>query len=252
MKRDRRRRLPWPAVVVFAFLGACLAAQFNLQRRLESTPRVDEARAEQVLRLYNAQTAENEKLREKIAALRADVERGRSQQDVGQQLERVRSELDQTRRVAGLVPLQGPGIRVLLNDAKFPSEPDFDQSAYTVHDQDLLLVVNELWAARAEAIAINKQRAVATTEVRCSGPVIDVNQRAIAPPYEILAVGDAETLRAALEDLRGGIVDQLRNAGIDVKVIKEKNLVVPALAEAPTFRYARPGRAPDAAPAEGE
>ena len=61
---------------------------------------------------------------------------------------------------------------------------------YIIHDEDLLRVLNELCAAGAEAISINDQRIVATTEVRCAGPTVSVNNVRSAPPYVIKAIGN--------------------------------------------------------------
>ncbi|MBI2300777.1 MAG: DUF881 domain-containing protein, partial [Armatimonadetes bacterium] len=158
----------------------------------------------------------------------------------GRGLQAVSGELEAARQGAGLVAMEGPGIRMVLKDASEQPEGSPDKSAFTVHDQDLLLLVNELWSAQAEAVSVNGQRLVAGTAVRCSGPVIEVNKRPLAAPYEVLAIGDADGLKGALEGLRGGIVDQLRSAGIEVKVTKEQNLVVPAFARLPGYRYARP------------
>lgn len=251
MMRQLSRRPPWPALVVFGLLGLALAAQLNLQRELKGAPRFDEARLEQVLSLYMDQKAEAERLQRKLEELRAEVASERRLW-ADQRVEEVQRELELVRRFAGLTALAGPGLRLQLRDAQFAGDAGFDQSAYTVHDQDLLLVINELWAAGAEAISVNGQRMVVDSEVRCSGPVINVNGRSIAPPYEICAIGDAETLRAALEDLRGGIVDQLRNAGIEVRSFKEKNIIVPPLGRDPQFRYARPTVLEPAARTAGE
>ena len=45
---------------------------------------------------------------------------------------------------------------------------------YIIHDDDLLRVINELRAAGAEAIAINGERIVAMSEIRCAGPTLSV------------------------------------------------------------------------------
>ena len=64
-----------------------------------------------------------------------------------------------------------------------------DAGAYQIHDTDLQLVVNALWAAGAEAVAINDSRLVATTPIRAAGDTIVVNFRPLSPPYEVSAIG---------------------------------------------------------------
>ncbi|NUQ00812.1 MAG: DUF881 domain-containing protein [Armatimonadetes bacterium] len=245
MPAERIRRLPWAMMLTSAVLGLVLAAQLNYQRRLAAGPRVDAARVDQILSLYEAQRSENEALRQRLAEVSATptpLGAGR--------LEEVERRLDLLSRFAGLAPLQGPGVRAVVSDAVTPVQTDLDQNPYTVHDQDLLLMVNELWAAGAEAMAMNGQRLVGGSEIRCSGPVINVNDYGLTPPYRIEAIGDPETLNGALANLRGGIVDQLRNVGIDVRITKETNVVLPGLAREPSFRFARPAAMP-ATPGQG-
>jgi uncharacterized protein YlxW (UPF0749 family) len=51
------------------------------------------------------------------------------------------------------------------------------------------LVVNALYAAGAEAVAINGSRVVATTAIRSAGDTLVVNFRPLRPPYRIDAIG---------------------------------------------------------------
>ncbi len=81
-----------------------------------------------------------------------------------------------------------------------------------IHDEDLLKLVNELKAAGAEAITVNEQRVVASTEIRCAGPTISVNNNRISPPYVIQAIGDPAGLESALK-MRGVALLKLCNSG---------------------------------------
>jgi uncharacterized protein YlxW (UPF0749 family) len=232
------------AVLSFGLLGAGLAAQINLQRELAGAPRVEEARLDTLLQLYAAQQQENEKLQARAEQLNAALLEARNA-SAGRSMEILEKRAAALAQFSGLAPVQGPGIRVELNDSAQPVETEFDQNPYTVHDQDLLLIVNELWAAGAEAMALGGQRLVADSEIRCSGPVVNVNGAGLTPPFVIEAIGDARTLTGALADLRGGIIDQLRNVGIEVKITKAEQLQLPALTREPSFRFARPAPVSD-------
>ncbi|MBQ1249641.1 MAG: DUF881 domain-containing protein, partial [Selenomonadales bacterium] len=109
---------------------------------------------------------------------------------------------------------------------------------YVIHDDDLLKVINELRAAGAEAISVNGQRLIATSEIRCAGPTLSVNNTRYTPPYEILAIGDPKTLDNALK-MRGGIVETLRFWGIQINISKSDNIVVPAYKSSFRFDHAR-------------
>jgi uncharacterized protein YlxW (UPF0749 family) len=119
-----------------------------------------------------------------------------------------------------LTPMSGPGIRVMVDDSAAVQ-------GVTLHDQDLLRLVNELRAAKAEGLAINGTRLTDTSAIRCAGPTIQVGGESIGPPYVIEAIGDPETLAAALR-LPGGIVSELRNVDIRVKAETAEDIELPA------------------------
>ena len=239
MRPGRHRRAPWIAILSFGVLGAGLAVQINYQRQLAAAPRVEEARLDTLLQLYAAQRHENEQLTARVEKLNQAVAAARNA-SAGRKWEALEKRVDTLSQFGGLAPVQGPGIRIELDDSRLPVATEFDQNPYTVHDQDLLLVVNELWSAGAEAMSVGGQRLVADSPIRCAGPVIQVNGIGLTPPYIIEAIGDSKTMAGALADLRGGIIDQLRTVGIEVKITKSEQMVIGGLTREPAFRYARP------------
>ena len=60
------------------------------------------------------------------------------------------------------------------------------------------MLVDGLWEAGAEAIAINDQRINALGGIRNTSRAIHVNGRPVNPPYVISAIGDPQTLQARL------------------------------------------------------
>jgi uncharacterized protein YlxW (UPF0749 family) len=79
-------------------------------------------------------------------------------------------------------------VITLSHSDREPPTPE-EAGAYQIHDSDLQLVVNALWSAGAEAVAINDSRLVATTPIRAAGGTIVVNFRPLSPPYRVTAVG---------------------------------------------------------------
>ena len=57
-------------------------------------------------------------------------------------------------------------------------------------DRDLQSLVNALWAAGAEAIAIDDQRLTTQSAIRQAGSSILVNFEPVPRPYTITAIGD--------------------------------------------------------------
>jgi uncharacterized protein YlxW (UPF0749 family) len=89
---------------------------------------------------------------------------------------------------AGASAVEGPGLRVKVSDADIVPADAEDASAYRISDVDLQLLVNALWAAGAEAVAINGSRIVATSSIRAAGETIVVNFRPLSPPYRLEAI----------------------------------------------------------------
>ena len=128
---------------------------------------------------------------------------------------------------ASLVDVEGPGVVLTITDSKTPVKDGENPNLYLIHDEDMLRIVNELRAAGAEAISINDQRLIGTSEIRCSGPTVTVNGKIFAPPFIIKAIGDTKTLHSALT-MRGGVVESLKYWGIEVKIQDEDHVMVPA------------------------
>lgn len=137
----------------------------------------------------------------------------------------VLGQLEAARMLAGVVPVQGPGLIVTMKDNQNASQSN-DVSNFIVHEQDVRLVVNELRAAGAEAISINGQRLVANSAIRCVGPTIIVNGIKSAAPFVITAIGDPTTLANAL-NLPGGVLQTLEEF-VHIEVAKKDQVQLPA------------------------
>ena len=134
-------------------------------------------------------------------------------------------ERDELKFRAGLTAVEGPGVVVTIEDSKQPLKMGENQNLYVVHDEDILKVINELRAAGAEAIALNEQRLIGTSEIRCAGPTVTVNGKMFSAPFQVKAIGDPKLLRSALE-FRGGVVDTLKYWGINVSIETNNNLQI--------------------------
>lgn len=114
------------------------------------------------------------------------------------QLSDLQDQLARVGESVGTGPVSGPGVRIVVDDA--PAGP----TAEIVRGADLALLVNGLWSAGAEAIAINGQRLTALSYIQNSGPVVNVNSRPLLPPYTVEALGDTRTLQADLLESASG------------------------------------------------
>lgn len=148
------------------------------------------------------------------------------------------SEVERYKVLAGLTDVKGPGITVTLNDSDKKIDASQDASSYIIHDSDLRTVVNELSSAGAEAISINGERIIATTEIRCVGPTIVVNSNKYSPPYIIKAIGDPAMLEAAL-NIKGGIAEELRFWNIEFSIVKSNRVEIGKYNGIVNFKYAK-------------
>lgn len=96
--------------------------------------------------------------------------------------ERLAGRLDAQELAAGTLAVTGPGLRVTLDDAA--------SGANRILDRDLQATVNALWAAGAEAIAVDGQRMTAQSAIRQAGDAVLVNFEPVTAPYDVEAVGD--------------------------------------------------------------
>ena len=154
------------------------------------------------------------------------------------------NEIEDLKILAGLTELQGAGIIVTLDDTRAINQIAadagfYDPNVYVIHDSDILLVINELKAAGAEAISVNGQRITSNTEVRCVGPVIQINGIRLTAPFKISAIGAPEYLASSLK-LRGGIIDSIEQSDIDVIIEKLDSIVIPKLEGVIEYKYATP------------
>ncbi|MGF1646966.1 MAG: DUF881 domain-containing protein [Kineosporiaceae bacterium] len=147
---------------------------------------------------------------------------------------------------AAAVPVTGPGVRVTLQDSAGGSElfeGEVDPELVRVLDVDLQQVVNGLWAAGAEAVAINGQRLTTLSAIRSAGSAILVDYRPLAPPYVVEAIGDPQLLTDEVTvGLSGGFLEWLRtNYRVEATVETEESLGLPA-ASSVLLDHARPYR----------
>jgi uncharacterized protein YlxW (UPF0749 family) len=150
----------------------------------------------------------------------------------------LRDSIAVTQGMTGTRSVTGPGVVVEIDDAESADAADAQAS---VLDLDIQQVVNGLWAAGAEAVAVNGQRVTALTAIRSANDVILVNFRPLNPPYEVSAIGDARKLGSRFLEGPGGawLLAAAGTAGIQFDVRNERSLTLPAASAA--LRLAEPG-----------
>lgn len=193
----RRRRLLARAPLSVAVVLMLAAVLFVVSARASSDPAT--RRPQNLSDLTQAESSKVEQLTNQVNDLRAQVDRLAAQADAqaGQSAGSVSAGYAVE---SGSTPVTGPGLVVRLDDAPAQDAPsDVSPDVLVVHQQDLQAVMNALWAGGAEAMELMDQRVVSTSAVRCVGNVLRLHGRVYSPPYEVRAIGDAATMRAALD-----------------------------------------------------
>lgn len=226
-----------PAVVLsigVLIIGVLLATTIIQQRRgapvlaaerLSLVERIDAVAARAAALRAEVQTADEELAAVQDAELQTTV-RG----------EQVSAELDTLAWLTGATAVTGPGLVVVLDDAPAGAVPPDDTSLGEgrIQDIDLQQLVNGLWEAGAEAISVDGTRVGSRSAIRAAGDALFMDLQPLSPPYEVVAVGDPDSLGSRFLDTYGaGWLQVLASAyGIQYDVESESSVEVPGVAGA--------------------
>ncbi|NCT90748.1 DUF881 domain-containing protein [Cellulomonas sp. APG4] len=225
VERSRAARVRRATVhlVLAAALGALTVSAISALR----TPPPEAVSGRALLReQIEERSAAVSALQEETGALSAEI--ADLQEDaVAAENPELFAQLTRTELVSGAVAVQGPGLEVVLDDTAGGDTRTDPLSR--VQALDLQVLVNGLWSAGAEAIAINGERLTALSAIRGAGQAVLVDLAPVLPPYRVEAVGDVRALQTGLA--RSGAQSHLMSiAGtydIDVTVRAVPELLLP-------------------------
>jgi uncharacterized protein YlxW (UPF0749 family) len=187
---------------------------------------------------------EQQELKTTLAELRQELaERQQAAAANSDRLQALQAELERQRMLAGLVPVQGPGVVVTLDDSDVTASPGTDLNAYVIHEYDLRDIVNLLWLAGSEAVAINDERLVSNSSVYCVGSTVMVNNTRLSPPYLIRAIGNPRVLQDYLRNpsYLQTLKQKQRLYGLRFEVKSAASLTLPTYSGGFLIQHARPG-----------
>ncbi|MFJ2832252.1 DUF881 domain-containing protein [Streptomyces sp. NPDC087263] len=205
MPKTVRAKLGLAAGLVLAGLVVTLGAA---NARI-AAPVIAKERQELIDRIERETTAAD-KLEGNVDTLRADVsarQREALNTDGGSE------QADLVGILSGATEVHGPGVKLVVDDAKEASQDGDGDPRETsgfsdtgrVRDRDMQRVVNGLWESGAEAISINGQRLTALSAIRAAGDAILVDNKPLVPPYTVLAVGDGQRLSTRFQNSADGL-----------------------------------------------
>jgi len=239
-----RERNHWRliAVVVFAVAGVLFVTSAltsnGLDLRASSVTDLDT--------VVRQQRQRTDALQQRVADLTREVDTlGKSVQDA--EVTSVQAQVDALRGPAGFEKVRGPALTVVLKDApKEEIDRAVDKGEVTadqlvVHQQDIQAVVNALWSGGAEAMTLQKQRVISTTGIKCVGNTVVLHGVPYAPPYEITAIGDLDSLQVSLDssDYIAGYKTYVIAHNLGYQVSTTDEVTMPAYDGSSDLRYAQ-------------
>ena len=236
------------ALLALGFLVAAQAASEGPRVRYTTQERTP------LLQTADELQADQDALKARILELRSQIQSvegaGAGAADLVRQLN---DSLEGARIAAGLIALTGTGIVIQLEDSREPAPPGGSESDYLVGSRDIRRVVEELWVAGAEAIAVNGERITPTTAIIDIGTSLLVNSAYLAPPYQVAALGPADLYDRLSTSPRFVEFIRARGEGYGIRIsLAEPDAVdIPAFVGIVNLRYSRPvppSAAPTAAP----
>ena len=207
--------------IVFLILGVMLSVQSrsiikNLKDKPTAVSKMEGLKSELEKEKEEGQSLKeliNEGMKKKEEYLRTFVNDKKDDE--------LKTEWEHTKLKAGLTDVTGPGIIVSLNDALTKGE---NVRLSIIHDSDLFFIMNELKKAGAQAISINDERIISTTEIVCSGPTTRINKNRYPAPFEIKVIGDIENLYNSIVSSK--IIEDLKRDGIRISINKKDQLLI--------------------------
>ncbi|MFE2468491.1 DUF881 domain-containing protein [Streptomyces mirabilis] len=210
-------------VVTVGAANARIAAPVVAKERQELIDRVER------------ETAAADKLESSVDTLRDDVS---ARQNEALKKQGGSGQADLVGVLSGAVAVHGPGVKLVVDDAKEateggngnPRETSGFSDTGRVRDRDMQRVVNGLWESGAEAVSINGQRLTALSAIRAAGDAILVDNKPLMPPYTVLAVGDGERLSTRFQNGADGLYLHAlqENYGIRTAISVEKDVQLSA------------------------
>jgi uncharacterized protein YlxW (UPF0749 family) len=213
MHAIRRPRSQLTLALVAVLLGVLVVIQIRAQG---GGSRLDSLSAQELTDVVANLNTRNEQLRAEIASTQSEADQLRAAEARGDtSIGQLQSDLARLQAWAGLLPVDGPGVRVTL-DGPIPGSAVDD-------------LLNELHNAGAEALAVGSVRVVPGSVVAGDPDQLSVENTPLGDPLVVEAVGQPPALTGSLTRA-GGIIAQLKATfpGIQVTVEPVDQLVVPA------------------------
>lgn len=141
--------------------------------------------------------------------------------DVQATIDLLKTDVNKARCDLGYTDVKGPGIIITIADGK-NSMNDKDQ---VITYNDLIMTINELKYAGAEAISLNDERIVNNSFIANISEYMVMNDNRIFGPYTIKVIGDSKNLESVI-NIRGGVKDYLESYNKQISYTVENEIYI--------------------------
>lgn len=200
----------WYQIILGIFLAALVAGALFAGKTLRGAQIESRASRDMLISQIEEYIAQIEVLTTDIAGVDQQIK------DLGE-ISTPSSDVSQPALVASAQSaVDGPGTEVILTESEALSAQDRG----FVTDAELRTVVNILWSAGAEAVAVNNVRLGPESTIRTAGSAILVDFTAVASPYVVQAIGNPKVLNQAVSSgTTGSALKQMsKDAGYTMSV----------------------------------
>lgn len=144
-------------------------------------------------------------------------------------IEDIKEEIEYNKMVIGTNSVKGNGIQIVLKDGIDNITEDVQDNTLllvkTLHDNDMIQVINELKLAGAQAISINNQRVLPNSEVMCGWAFLRINGVKTPGPFTVNVIGNPDILISIL-DRSDSYIRTLKNREISVDIKRKNDMVI--------------------------
>ena len=219
MKTGKGFALTFAITLVCLIMGIIIAWQYVSVKANTQVASFEKKRVSELAEDILQERSNNEKLQQRIEELQLELAAFNNEESVSRDaMEQLKKDVLAARVIAGLETVKGSGLLIELD-----AEGDL-----IIEDRHMLELINELRASDVQAISINDERIVATSEIRKAGRYLMVNGHQLVTPYIVKAIGDPAKMENSLR-LLGGILEKFTLYKFKVQLTQADSLIIPAV-----------------------
>ena len=190
---------------------------------------IDTMRAEELKTELSSWKSKYEEAEEKYNEISETLKKYKEESTSGGKTkENLQEELENLELLLGLTDVEGKGIEIILKDPENIDEleKEIDHTEQRITASELMIIVNFLKDAGAEAISVNNQRIVNKTDFAQINETtyLKINSQMVSGPFTIKAIGDPDYLKASL--IGTGYVTKIKDWGQNIEFKEPRNVTI--------------------------